>query len=81
MVVWTIESGSGNDLEEPVEKSLVAHVHADGDGRLLTVSSEAPFPGENAKKEADLERAGCMFLVIHGTSSRRGKVVTPYGIT
>ena len=78
VVIWTVEARAGDDLEEPMEEVLVTDVHANRDGGLPTIATEAPFTDEDPEEKADLE------VIRHGLRQTSGPprgVVTPYGIT
>jgi len=55
VVIWTVEAGSWDDLDEPAEEVLMAGVHTNRDRRLPAVSSEATFSYEHAYEETDVE--------------------------
>lgn len=55
MPVRAVEASSGDDIRQAAEEGLVTGVHADGDCRLTTVSSEAPFADEDAEEQPDIE--------------------------
>lgn len=60
MVIWTVEAGSWDDLDEAMEETLVTCVHPNGDGGLTAVPAEAALSDQDADEEADIEEVGEM---------------------
>lgn len=79
MMIWTVESGARDDLEQPVKEVFMPDVHTHSDGRLTAVAPETALPDEDAEEKTQLELHRLLFA--HWTPLRRGGVVTPYGIT
>lgn len=61
MMIWTVQSGARDDLEQPVKEVFMPDVHTHGDGRLAAITPETALADEDAEEKPQFELHRLLF--------------------